>query len=359
MSRVNLVVAWFGSDLRCGECEIRPGVEIAGKTTVPQAWSVAGIGRGDAYVVSQTDGRPNYGGTPSDESVRQAVAALKARGWHVTLYPFLLMDVPAGNGLPDPRGDLTRPTRPAAHRRDDQPVTPPTRKKLTVPSRAGGAQIDRGVGQKLDCARVATNPLWPPVVRSHRQPGSAVALMSGNEAGRSIRGVRRRLMRRSLSVAALVVLIGCAAGCTGGSSEKDAAAGAPRAGRTETPASTPTLCRSETAAHTERVNVGGIDEQTRKPVLRASLSANGRFVAFSSGASMLVAGDRNGVVDVFVRDLWRRLTTRVSVSSTGKRGQWSELLPVDQRGRALRGVPVARTGSRPRRPEPPGRRLRS
>ncbi len=104
MSRVNLVVAWFGSDLRCGECEIRPGVETASKTTVPIAWSVAGVERGDAYVVSQTEGRPNYGGTPSDESVRQAIASLKARGYHVTLYPFLLMDIPAGNGLPDPHG---------------------------------------------------------------------------------------------------------------------------------------------------------------------------------------------------------------------------------------------------------------
>jgi hypothetical protein len=104
VTRVNLVIAWFGSDLRCGECEIRPGVEIADKTTVPPAWSVAGVARGDAHVVSETEGRPNYGGTPSDESVRQAIAALKARGYHVTLYPFLLMDIPAGNDLPDPYG---------------------------------------------------------------------------------------------------------------------------------------------------------------------------------------------------------------------------------------------------------------
>lgn len=104
VSRVNLVVAWFGSDLRCGECLIRPGVEMLGKTTVPHAWSVAGIGREDAYVVSATDGRPNYGGTPSDESVRQAVQMLKQRGYHVTLYPFLLMDIPPGNGLADPHG---------------------------------------------------------------------------------------------------------------------------------------------------------------------------------------------------------------------------------------------------------------
>lgn len=104
VTRVNLVVAWFGSDLRCGECGIRPGVEIASKITKPHAWSVAGIARDDAYVVSATAGRPNYGGTPSDTSVRQAIAALKARGYHVTLYPFLLMDIPLGNGLLDPYG---------------------------------------------------------------------------------------------------------------------------------------------------------------------------------------------------------------------------------------------------------------
>jgi hypothetical protein len=104
VSRVNLVVAWFGNDLRCGECLIRPGVETGDKTTVPHAWSVAGIGRDDAYVVSATDERPNYGGTPSDESVRQAVQMLKQRGYHVTLYPFLLMDIPTGNGLADPYG---------------------------------------------------------------------------------------------------------------------------------------------------------------------------------------------------------------------------------------------------------------
>jgi hypothetical protein len=104
VARVNLVVAWFGSDLRCGECQIRPGVEIAGKVTKPHAWSAAGMERGDAHLVSSTGGRPNYGGTPSDTSVSQAIAALKARGYHVTLYPFLLMDIPAGNGLPDPYG---------------------------------------------------------------------------------------------------------------------------------------------------------------------------------------------------------------------------------------------------------------
>src|SRR5690242_9539290 len=45
-------------------------------------------------------------------------------------------------------------------------------------------------------------------------------------------------------------------------------------------------------------------------------SANGRFVAFVSGASNLVAND-TGNVDVFVRDLVAHTTERVSVTSTG------------------------------------------
>jgi Tol biopolymer transport system component len=101
---------------------------------------------------------------------------------------------------------------------------------------------------------------------------------------------------------------------------------APVAGGTLT-ASAPILCRGEVAAHTERVNVGGANEQTKKPVVRASLSANGRFVAFSSGASAIVPGDHNRAVDVFVRDLWRRRTTRVSLSSAGAEGNGASFFP--------------------------------
>jgi len=104
LKRVSLVVGWFGDDLRAGHCAIRPGVERMDKATEPLRWSVAGLERADAHLISQSGGGPAYGGTPSDETVRQAVAALKARGLEVTLYPFVLMDVPAGNGLPDPYG---------------------------------------------------------------------------------------------------------------------------------------------------------------------------------------------------------------------------------------------------------------
>jgi Tol biopolymer transport system component len=50
----------------------------------------------------------------------------------------------------------------------------------------------------------------------------------------------------------------------------------------------------------------------------ASLSADGRFVAFSSVATDLVAGDTNGVPDIFIRDRVKGTTERVSVSSNGE-----------------------------------------
>ena len=44
LERVALVVAWFGTDLRAGVCEIKPGGrEPASKTVHGAAWSVAGI----------------------------------------------------------------------------------------------------------------------------------------------------------------------------------------------------------------------------------------------------------------------------------------------------------------------------
>ncbi|MNQ48878.1 hypothetical protein D3C85_627650 [compost metagenome] len=94
LKRVSLIVGWFGDDLRAGHCQVRPGVDRRDKMTKPMRWSVAGLERHEAHLVSQVDGGPAYGGTPSDESVRQAIRSLKARGLEVTLYPFVFMDCP-------------------------------------------------------------------------------------------------------------------------------------------------------------------------------------------------------------------------------------------------------------------------
>jgi Tol biopolymer transport system component len=54
----------------------------------------------------------------------------------------------------------------------------------------------------------------------------------------------------------------------------------------------------------------------------ASLSADGRLCVFYSWASNLVPADNNGVVDVFVRDLTTRQTARASVDSAGVEGNY-------------------------------------
>ena len=104
LERVALVVSWAGTDLRADHCLIHPVIENRDRATEPLGWSVAGLDRGSAPLVSQLDARPAYGGTPSDASVVEAITELKRRGLKVVLYPFVLMDVPPGNGLPDPYG---------------------------------------------------------------------------------------------------------------------------------------------------------------------------------------------------------------------------------------------------------------
>jgi hypothetical protein len=112
LRRVSLVVSWFGSDLRAGVCRIEPRVESNTKLVEGLDWAVAGLVRGNAVPVSRVNGNPAYGGTPSDVTVITIIQALKARGLEVVFYPFIMMDVPAGNGLPDPYGRAEQPPYP-------------------------------------------------------------------------------------------------------------------------------------------------------------------------------------------------------------------------------------------------------
>ncbi|MEA2000282.1 MAG: cadherin domain-containing protein, partial [Actinomycetota bacterium] len=58
-----------------------------------------------------------------------------------------------------------------------------------------------------------------------------------------------------------------------------------------------------------------------------SLSSDGRYVVFNSFATNLVAGDINGLRDVFVRDRVDGVTTRVSVHSNGTAGDGESFSP--------------------------------
>jgi Tol biopolymer transport system component len=68
---------------------------------------------------------------------------------------------------------------------------------------------------------------------------------------------------------------------------------------------------------TEIVSLGSGGNAADAHCAFPAISADGRFVAFTSGADNLVAGDVNGVGDVFVRDRWNGTTELASVDSNG------------------------------------------
>ncbi len=76
---------------------------------------------------------------------------------------------------------------------------------------------------------------------------------------------------------------------------------------------------------TSRVSVSSTGTQADDWSEAGALSADGRYVVFDSWASNLVPADTNRRHDVFVHDRVGGVTTRVSVSSTGTQAKgWSE-----------------------------------
>ena len=74
------------------------------------------------------------------------------------------------------------------------------------------------------------------------------------------------------------------------------------------------------AGVTERVSVDSNGVGADSVSELAAISADGRFVAFTSLATNLVPGDTNGTSDVFVRDRLTGATERVSVDGRGRQG---------------------------------------
>jgi len=71
---------------------------------------------------------------------------------------------------------------------------------------------------------------------------------------------------------------------------------------------------------TSRVSLDSAGVEGNGTSLACDISADGRFVAFDSGATNLVPGDTNGEADVFVHDRLTGRTSRVSVNSAGVQG---------------------------------------
>ena len=75
---------------------------------------------------------------------------------------------------------------------------------------------------------------------------------------------------------------------------------------------------------TTRASVSSDNTEADEPSDTPSISANGRFVVFSSFATTLVPGDGNGKRNIFVRDRQTGSTSRVSVSTAGDEADGDE-----------------------------------
>ena len=103
LRRVSLVVAWFGNDLRAGECLVRPAVDNAAKVT--QGGEL--VGRGPHARDGTRRQRCTKTVPLSAARRRMHRSCVRSRicvnaRLEVTFYPFVMMDMPAGNALRDP-----------------------------------------------------------------------------------------------------------------------------------------------------------------------------------------------------------------------------------------------------------------
>ncbi len=76
----------------------------------------------------------------------------------------------------------------------------------------------------------------------------------------------------------------------------------------------------------ERVSVSNTEAQANGASRYPSISADGRYVVFSSVSNNLVPGDTNGFEDVFIRDRVAGTTLRVSTASNGTQGDAAAMM---------------------------------
>ena len=110
---VSVVVAWFFNSEDASACNIYPSTnyligEIEQSGVIPDHWRVSGLTEQNYPGIIPLPGLPGttsfvYGGTPSDPSIVRCIQDLKARGFRVVFYPFLLG---TGSGFPW-RGRIT------------------------------------------------------------------------------------------------------------------------------------------------------------------------------------------------------------------------------------------------------------
>jgi len=111
----------------------------------------------------------------------------------------------------------------------------------------------------------------------------------------------------------------------------------------ETGVTGPTGPQGETGPKISRVSVASDGTQGDFQSLSPSISADGRYIAFQASARNLVSGDTNGKQDVFVHDRQTSSTSRVSVASDGTQGNdHSESASISADGRYIAFHSIAR-----------------
>ncbi len=95
----------------------------------------------------------------------------------------------------------------------------------------------------------------------------------------------------------------------------------------DTNAAADDFVRDRQTGVTTRVSVATNGTQADADVWIPRISNDGRYVAFDSYASTLVAGDTGGFSDVFVHDMLTAETTRVSVTVHGLQGNQNSFYP--------------------------------
>jgi Tol biopolymer transport system component len=95
----------------------------------------------------------------------------------------------------------------------------------------------------------------------------------------------------------------------------------------DTNGATDVFVRDRQYGTTERASVATGGAQADGGSVGASISTDGRYVAFWSDATNLVPDDTNGATDVFVRDRQLGTTERISVRSDGTQADGSSDAP--------------------------------
>ena len=174
------------------------------ESTKPIAWSVAGVERATPMLVSRSDGRPAYGGTPADQTVVDAIRDLKMRGMSViadAVHPdgrarrAMRCPIPIVERASQPpypwRGRITcdpapgAQVRPTRRRRPRRRSRPSSARQLSATSRSwGDAVVYTGPASGRSGAWCCTRPTSP-------RPRAASTRSSRHRAARPDMGAQR------------------------------------------------------------------------------------------------------------------------------------------------------------------------